>query len=135
MNISLSPPTPGKLVSRDCFGHPVLRQPAHSPHSGVIWCLLTGFLPISAAAPIYLCRHTPSGLSRVYRVTQLRTNGVHCRESVGTGSVVLKVVPITGAVFSGLTMNQSMCASLLPHPHYRHVGVCIISGGTRRYTV
>ena len=32
-------------------------------------------------------RHTPSGQSRVYRVTQLRTDGVHCRESAGTGPV------------------------------------------------
>ncbi|CAN0391187.1 unnamed protein product, partial [Ascophyllum nodosum] len=46
---------------------------------------------------IYLNRHTPSGQSRVYRVTQLRTNGVHCRESAGTGPVVLNVVPVTGA--------------------------------------
>ena len=34
-----------------------------------------------------------SGQSRVYRVTQLRTDGVHCRESAGTGPVNLKVVP------------------------------------------
>ena len=38
-------------------------------------------------------RHTPSGQSRVHRVTQLRTDGVHCRESAGTGPVNLKVVP------------------------------------------
>ena len=38
-------------------------------------------------------RHTPSGQSRVYRVTQLRTDGVHCREYAGTGPVSLKVVP------------------------------------------
>ena len=38
-------------------------------------------------------RHTSSGQSRVYRVTQLRTDGVHCRESAGTGPVNLKVVP------------------------------------------
>ena len=38
-------------------------------------------------------RHTPSGQSRVYGVTQLRTDGVHCRESAGTGPVNLKVVP------------------------------------------
>ena len=38
-------------------------------------------------------RHTPSGQSRVYRVTQLRTDGVHCRESAGTGPVNLNVVP------------------------------------------
>ena len=36
-------------------------------------------------------RHTPLGQSRVYRVTQLRTDGVHCRESAGTGPVNLKV--------------------------------------------
>ena len=32
-------------------------------------------------------RHTPSGQSRVYRVTQLRTDGVHCRASTGTRPV------------------------------------------------
>ena len=38
-------------------------------------------------------RHTPSGQSRVYRITQSRTDGVHCRESAGTGPVNIKVVP------------------------------------------
>ena len=38
-------------------------------------------------------RRTPSGQSRGYRVTQLRTGGVHYRESAGTGPVNLKVVP------------------------------------------
>ena len=37
--------------------------------------------------------NTPSGQSRYYRVTQLRTDGVHCQESAGTGLVNLKVVP------------------------------------------
>ena len=37
--------------------------------------------------------HTPSGQSRVYRVTQLRTDSVHCRESADTGPVNLEVVP------------------------------------------
>ena len=49
--------------------------------------------------------HTPSGQSRVYRVTQLRTDGVHCRESAGTGPVVLKVVPVTGAAILQVTMD------------------------------
>ena len=31
---------------------------------------------------------------------QLRTDGVHCRESGGTGPINLKVVPVTGAVFA-----------------------------------
>ena len=50
-----------------------------SPYSDWIWCLLTGFLPISAAESIHLYRHTPSAQSRVYPVTQLRTDGAHCR--------------------------------------------------------
>ena len=103
MNISLSPFALENLASRDGFGRPVPRQPAHSPYSGWMWYLLTGFLPISAAAAIYLFKplFTLSGQSRVYRVSQLRTNGIHCRESAGTGPVKLKVVPVTGAVFAG----------------------------------
>ena len=54
MNISLSPYVSENLISRDGFSRPVQRHPAHSPHSGWIWCLLTGFLPTSAAAFIYL---------------------------------------------------------------------------------
>ena len=46
----------------------------------------------------------------MYWVTQLRTDGVHCRESAGTGSVVLNVVPVTGAAFSGITIDQLVCA-------------------------
>ena len=57
-------------------------------------------------------RHTSSGQSRVNRVTQLRTDGAHCRESAGTGPVVLKVVPVTGAAILQVTMDQLMCTSL-----------------------
>ena len=56
---------------------------------------------MSTAASIYFYQHhTQSGQSRVYRVAQLRADGVHCRESVGTGPVVLKVVRVTGAAFA-----------------------------------
>ena len=56
---------------------------------------------MSRAASIYFYQHyTPSGQSRVYRVTQLRTDGVHCRESVGPGPVVLKIVRVAGAAFA-----------------------------------
>ena len=59
-NTSLSPFASENLVSRDDgFSRPVPCQPAQSPNSGWICCLLTGFLPISAAASIYLNRHTP----------------------------------------------------------------------------
>ena len=37
---------------------------------------------MSAAVSIYIYQPTPSGQSQLYRVTQLRTDGVHCRESV-----------------------------------------------------
>ena len=37
---------------------------------------------MSAAVSIYNYHHTPLGQSRLYRVTQLRTDGVHCHESV-----------------------------------------------------
>ena len=47
----------------------------------------------------YLYRQPPSGEARVYQVTQLRTDGVHCRESAGTGPAALKVVPVTGVAF------------------------------------
>ena len=66
-----------------------------------------------------LNRHTPSDQSRVNRVKQLRTDGVHCRESAGTGSVVIKVVPVTVTAILQVTMDQLMCASL-PHTHYRY---------------
>ena len=70
------------------------------------WCLLTGFRPLFAMASIYLYRQPPSGQSRVYRVTQLRTEDVHCRESAGAGPDFLKVVPVTGAALSGIAMDQ-----------------------------
>ena len=59
-----------------------------------------------------LTRHTPSVQSRVNRVTQVRTDGAHCRESAGTGPVVLKVVPVTGAAILQATLDQLMYASL-----------------------
>ena len=43
-------------------------------------------------------RQPPPGQSRVYRVTHLRTDSVHRRESTGKEPVVLKVVRVTGAV-------------------------------------
>ena len=47
-----------------------------------------------------LNRQTPSCQSRVYEVTQLRTDGVHCREFAGTGLEILKVLPAAGAAFA-----------------------------------
>ena len=63
-----------------------------------------------------LNRQTPSGQSRVYRVMQLRTDGVRCRESAGTGPVKphgssKRVLPWQ------VTMDLLICASL-SHTHY-----------------
>ena len=67
---------------------------------------------------IYLNRHnTPSGQSRVYRVTQMRTDGIHCRESAGTETVVLKVVSVMGAALAGHHGPINMRLSF-PHPLY-----------------
>ena len=85
---------PDNLVSRGGSGSPVPRQPA-----GLHTQVESGaFLRDSARFPrrrpfIYLKPPYASDQSRVYRVTHLRTDGVHCRESAGTGPVSLKVVP------------------------------------------
>ena len=63
---------------------------------------------------IYNC-HTPWGQSRVYRVTQLRTDGVHCRESAGTGPVNLKGSSERGLPWQ-VTMDQSNILLTFPHP-------------------
>ena len=104
-NIPLSAFVPENLVSRDGFGSSVPRQPAHLHTQAEIWCLLTRFLPSSAAASIYKPPYA-IGPSQVYRVTQLRTDGVHCRESAGTGPVNLKVVPNECCLSRSLWTNQ-----------------------------
>ena len=51
------------------------------------------------------------------RLRILRTDdGVHCRESVGAGSIVLKVAREACAFYSGNSIDQYMCTSLLPRP-------------------
>ena len=94
MNISLSAFVPENLVSRDGFGSSVPRQSAHLQTQAESGAYLRDSSRVPRRRPfIHYNRHTRSGQSRVYRVTQLRTNGVHCQESAGTGPVNLKVVP------------------------------------------
>ena len=54
--------------------------------------LLISILRLNMCPFLYLNRYTPSSQPRVYWFTQLRTDGVHCRESTGTGPVNLKAV-------------------------------------------
>ena len=56
-------------------------------------------------------RHTPLGQCRFYRVMQLRTDAVHCRESAGTGPVNLKVVSSNRLLPWQVTRDQLICAS------------------------
>ena len=52
----------------------------------------------------------------------------HCRESVGTGPVVLKVVRVTGAVFAS-SWTKCDCAPLFSHTHYWYtVSIFKLSG-------
>ena len=60
----------------------------------------------AASINMYLNRHSPSGQSRVNRVTQVRTDGVHCRESAGTGPLAVKVLPVTGAAILQVIKDQ-----------------------------
>ena len=93
MNISLFPFALENLVSRDGFGSPVSRQPAHSPYSilRLNLVLIRGIPDFRGAIG--------SVPSLIYRVRQLLTDGVRCRESARTGPVVLKAVPVAGTVF------------------------------------
>ena len=93
--LNRTPFVPENLVSRDGFGSPAPRQPIYL-HAQAEY---GAYLPRNSSRfprrrPfIYLNRHTPSGQSQVYRATQLRTDGVHCQESAGTGPVNLKEAP------------------------------------------
>ena len=94
MNISLSAFAPENLVSQDGFGSPVSSRLLISILR--LNLVLTYRISPEFRRDVYLFilnRHTPSAQSRVYRVTQFRTDGVHCRESAATGPVNLKVVP------------------------------------------
>ena len=84
-NISLSPFAPENLVSRDGFDSPVPCQLALLHTQAESGAYLRDFSRFPRCPFIYLTRHTPSGQFRVYRVTQLRTDGVHHQEPAGTG--------------------------------------------------
>ena len=70
-NFSLSPFAPENLVSRDGFGSPVPRRPAHLHTQAGSGAYSQDSSRVPRQRPfIYLKRHTPSGQSGVYRVTQ-----------------------------------------------------------------
>ena len=84
-----------------------------------------------------LNRNTPLDKPQIYRVKQLRPDGVHCQESAGTGPVNLKiVVPVMGAAILQVTMDQLMCAALFLHPlgtiMHHHVMAMAMAGSERK---
>ena len=112
MNIPLSPCVPENLVSRDGFSCPAPRQPAHLHTQAESGAYLRDSSRVPRRRP-WWNRHTPSGQSRVYGVTQLRTDGVHCREFAGTGLVNLKVVPNGCCRCAGLIHGRSSLNRIL----------------------
>ena len=104
-----------------------------APHRPLPMMLTHGFLlsfPFSAIDDgAHTYRQPPSDQSQVGWVTQLRTDGVHRLESAGSGPEVLKVAPVTGAAFSGNSMDKFLCAPLFPHPlYYTIIGtICSLS--------
>ena len=95
---------PENLVPRG-FGGPVPRQPAHLNTRVKSGAYLRDPSRFPRRPFIYLNRHTPSSQFRVYRVTQLRTDGVHCRESAGKVPVNINVVP------NGCCLGRSLWTS------------------------
>ena len=79
---------------------------------------------------IYFNRHTSSGQSRVYRVTQLRTDGVHSRGRVRRHRASKLQGSSERVLPWQVTMDQLICASL-SHTHYWY-GVGMLK--VRRYT-
>ena len=109
MNGSLSPFAPENLVSRDGLGSPAPRQPAHLHTQAESGAYLRGYgIPPEFRGGVQLfisiaIRHrvSPEFIFLYCPVTQLRTDGIHCRESAGTGPVNLKVVTVRVAALAG----------------------------------
>ena len=113
MNISPSPFAPENLVfSRDGFSRSLPRQPAHLHAQAESGAYSRGSSRVPLRCPFSytaICHRVSPEFIRLLITQLLRTDGVHCRESAGTGPVVLKVVPVTsGVAFAGITMDRSM---------------------------
>ena len=130
INISLSAFAPGNLVSRDGFGSPVPRQPAHLHTQAESGAHLRDSShvprrrPLIYIKPPYAIGSVPSlsGHAIAYRWRLLSRARRH-RTSKPQGSS--KRVPPWQ-----VTMDQLICASL-SHTHYWYeVGILIIITGT-----
>ena len=69
--------------------------------------MFTHGVPLTFRSGVHIIsRQPPSGQSRVYRVTQLNTEDVQCRQSTDTGPVVLKVVPVIDLIDRSLRIEN-----------------------------
>ena len=86
--------------------------------------LTHGIFPAFHGGRVHMNCQSPSGQSRDFRVTQMRANGVRCRESTGTGPgppVALKAVLVTSAAFSGFPMDHYCMRFVFSNTHYWYV--------------
>ena len=54
----------------------------------------------------------------------MRPDGVHRQEFTGTGPVILKVGPVSGAAFLDITMDQIFVSTVYPAPIIGLVDMC-----------
>ena len=116
----MSPFVPVCLVSRDGFGSPVPRQPAHLHTQAEYGAYLRGSSRVPRRRPfIYLNRHRPSGQSRIYQVTQF---AYRCRSlprvrrhraSKTQGSFIRVVLPCLAGHHGPINMRLSFPHALL----------------------
>ena len=122
-NISLSALfVPENLVTRDGFGSPAPRQLAHLHTQAESGAHLRDTSRVPRRRPFIHFKnatwYTSSGQSRVYRVTtQLRTDGVGCRESDGTDRASKSQGSSERVLPWQVTMDQLIFASL-SHTHH-----------------
>ena len=92
-NIPLSPCVLENWVSRDGFSRPVPRQPAHLHTQAEPGAYLRDSSRVPRRRPSFM--KPPYAIGSVPSLSghAMRTDGVHCQESAGTGPVNLKVVP------------------------------------------
>ena len=114
---ALSQFAPENLASRDGFGRPVLRQSAHCPYSGSIWCLLAGFLPLSSKEFIYPVNRHPVNPKLI------RSHAIVCRRRSMPRVLRRRADSPRGSSSKrGLPLQETpltvFCAPLFSHSHY-----------------
>ena len=119
-------PARGQLKRENCLSPVSVRRlrPASSRSFstlGLNLVLTHGISPaFSDGFHLFIPSTAIGSVPSLYQVSHiLRTDGVHCREFASTGPVVLKVVPVTGAAFSGIPVHGPIFVRLsLPTPMY-----------------